>query len=158
MKSFFTVLLKFSPVFLLAGLMISKVDALIAAPLAAIYAVIIARIVCKIKLQDSLDSAMKSVSNILIALFILMFAYAMASAFMSTGVGAAVVNLSLLLGVTGKTVAVVGIMCTAILSVATGGMVSVVPLPCSCMFYCDGIRTGSSGHSCRCCTGSAEYP
>lgn len=65
MKSFFTVLLKFSPVFLLAGLMISKVDALIAAPLAAIYAVIIARIVCKIKLQDSLDSAMKSVSNIL---------------------------------------------------------------------------------------------
>ena len=109
MKSFFTVLLKFSPVFLLAGLMISKVDALIAAPLAAIYAVIIARIVCKIKLQDSLDSAMKSVSNILIALFILMFAYAMASAFMSTGVGAAVVNLSLLLGVTGKTVAVVGI-------------------------------------------------
>ena len=120
MKSFFTVLLKFSPVFLLAGLMISKVDALIAAPLAAIYAVIIARIVCKIKLQDSLDSAMKSVSNILIALFILMFAYAMASAFMSTGVGAAVVNLSLLLGVTGKTVAVVGIMCTAILSVATG--------------------------------------
>ena len=44
MKSFFTVLLKFSPVFLLAGLMISKVDALIAAPLAAIYAVIIAQV------------------------------------------------------------------------------------------------------------------
>lgn len=120
MKSFFIGFLKFSPVFVLAGMMIAKIDALIAAPVATICAVIIAGVVCRIKFQDSLDSAMKSVSNILVALFILMFAYAMASSFMSTGVGAAVVNLSLLLGVTGKSVAVVGIMCTAILSVATG--------------------------------------
>jgi Na+/H+ antiporter NhaC len=49
-----------------------------------------------------------------------MFAYAMANSFMSYGVGAAVVNIALSLGVTGKTVAVVGICCTAILSVATG--------------------------------------
>ena len=120
MKSFLIGLLKFSPVFVLAGLMIAKIDALIAAPIATICAVLVAGLVCKVKFQESLDSAMKSVSNILVALFILMFAYAMASSFMSTGVGAAVVNLSLNLGVTGKSVAVVGILCTAILSIATG--------------------------------------
>ena len=63
---------------------------------------------------------MSSVSNILIALFILMFAYAMASLFMSTGVGAAVVNIALKAGITGKSVAFIGILCTAVLSVATG--------------------------------------
>ena len=68
----------------------------------------------------SIDSAMSSVSNILIALFILMFAYAMASLFMSTGVGAAVVNIALKAGITGKSVAFIGILCTAVLSVATG--------------------------------------
>lgn len=119
-RNFIKALLKFSPVFLLAGLMIAEYDALIAAPLAAIYAFIIAGATEKIKFQDSLNAAMKSVSNILIALFILMFAYAMASLFMSSGVGASVVNLALSLGVTGKSVAVVGIICTAILSVATG--------------------------------------
>ena len=113
-------LLKFSPVFLLAGLMIAQYDALIAAPIAAIYAFIVAGITEKIKFQDSLNAAMKSVNNILIALFILMFAYAMASMFMSSGVGASVVNIALSLGVTGKSVAVVGILCTGILSVATG--------------------------------------
>ena len=94
-------LLKFSPVFLLAGLMIAQYDALIAAPIAAIYAFIVAGITEKIKFQDSLNAAMKSVNNILIALFILMFAYAMASMFMSSGVGASVVNIALSLGVTG---------------------------------------------------------
>ncbi len=119
-KNFLRAFIKFSPVFLLAGLMIARYDALIAAPIAAIFAFIIAGIVDKIKFQDSLDAAMKSVSNILVALFILMFAYAMASLFMSSGVGASVVNLALSLGVTGKSVAVVGVVCTGILSVATG--------------------------------------
>ena len=111
--------LKFSPVFVLAGLMISGQDALIAAAFAAIYAFIIAGCF-GIKFQDALDSATKSVSHITIALFILMIAYVMVNTFMSYGVGAAVVNIALSLGVTGKTVAVVGIVCTAILSVATG--------------------------------------
>lgn len=113
-------LIKFSPVFLLAGLMIAGYDALIAAPLAAIYAFAIAGLVSKVKFQESMDAAMKSVSNILVALFILMFAYAMASLFMSSGVGASVVNLALSMGVTAKTVAIVGVVCTGILSVATG--------------------------------------
>ena len=100
--------------------MISGQDALIAAAIAAIAAVVVARFVCGFKLQECIDSAMSSVSNILIALFILMFAYAMASLFMSTGVGAAVVNIALKAGITGKSVAFIGILCTAVLSVATG--------------------------------------
>jgi len=115
-----TGLLKFSPVFVLAGLMITGQDALIAATLAAVYAFVIAGVVAKVKFQAALDSAMESVSKILVALFILMFAYAMATAFMSYGVGAAIINIALSLGVTAKTVACVGFICCGILSVATG--------------------------------------
>ena len=118
--NFLKAFVKFVPVFGLAGLMISGQDALIAAAIAAIAAVVVARFVCGFKLQECIDSAMSSVSNILIALFILMFAYAMASLFMSTGVGAAVVNIALKAGITGKSVAFIGILCTAVLSVATG--------------------------------------
>lgn len=118
--NFLKAFVKFVPVFVLAGLMISGQDALIAAAIAAIAAVVVALFVCGFKLQECIDSAMSSVSNILIALFILMFAYAMASLFMSTGVGAAVVNIALKAGITGKSVAFIGILCTAVLSVATG--------------------------------------
>ena len=112
--------LKFSPVFVLAGLMISGQDALIAAFLACVVAFIVAGIVEKVKFQDALDAAMSSVSHILVALFILMFAYAMAEAFMSYGVGASIINIALSLGVTAKSVACVGFVCCALLSVATG--------------------------------------
>jgi Na+/H+ antiporter NhaC len=111
---------KFVPVLVMAALMISGVDALTAAPVAAFTAIAVAMLTEKLKFNECLDAAMDSVSKILIALFILMFAYAMASAFMSTGVGAAIVNIALGLGVTGKTVAVVGLTVTAVLSVATG--------------------------------------
>lgn len=113
-------IIKFVPIVILAGLMMAKIDALIAAPIAAIAAVVVAGITEKIKFNDCLDSAMGSVKNILVALFILMFAYAMANAFMSTGVGASVVNIALSLGINARMVAVVGIVVTAVLSVATG--------------------------------------
>lgn len=119
--------LKFVPVFVLAGLMIcgrgalfDGQDAMVAAPIAFIVAVIIAMVVEKKKWQECLDAAMDSVKNILVALFILMLAYIMANCFMSFGVGASVVNIALKLGVTAKSVAAVGLVCTAVLSVATG--------------------------------------
>src|SRR5699024_2623500 len=46
--------------------------------------------------------------------------YAMAEVFMSTGVGASIVNIALNLGLTAKTIAVVGLLVTSILSIATG--------------------------------------
>ena len=118
--NFVTGLLKFCPVFVLAGLMISGQDALIAAFLACVVAFVVAGIVAKVKFQEALDAAMNSVSHILVALFILMFAYAMAEAFMSYGVGASIINIALSLGVTAKSVACVGFVCCALLSVATG--------------------------------------
>src|SRR5690606_36361436 len=47
-------------------------------------------------------------------------AYAMAEAYMATGVGAAIINLTLGFGVTGKTIALVAFTICCILSVATG--------------------------------------
>ena len=111
---------KFSPVFVLAGLMISGVDCLIAAPIATVYAFIVASITDKLKFNDLVDCAVDNVKHLNLVFFILMFAYAMAESFMSTGVGASIVNISLNLGLTARTVAVVGFLVTSILSVATG--------------------------------------
>ena len=113
-------IIKFVPVIVLAGLMMAEYDALIAAPIATVVAFAVAMIMSKSKFQELLDAAMASVSNILVALFVLMFAYAMANAFMTTGVGAAVVNIALSLGINGRLVAAVGLLVTGILSVATG--------------------------------------
>ena len=114
-------ILKFVPVVVLALLMIlAELDPMIAAPLAFATAVVIAIVFDKRKWQECLDASMNSVKNILVALFILMLAYTMANCFMGFGVGAAVVNIALKLGVTAKTVAMIGLVCTALLSVATG--------------------------------------
>lgn len=112
--------LKFSPVFLMAGLMIAGFDALIAAPIATIYAAIVAYATEKFSFNDLLDSAVENVKEMQLVFFILMAAYAMAEAFMATGVGAAIINSALTLGLNGKTVAVTGLIVTGILSVATG--------------------------------------
>lgn len=117
---FWVGLFKFSPVFVLAGLMISGMDCLIAAPIATIYAFIVASITDKFKFNDLVDCAVDNVKHLNLVFFILMLAYAMAEAFMSTGVGASLVNIALSLGVTGRTVAVVSFLVTAVLSVATG--------------------------------------
>lgn len=113
-------LFKFSPVFLLAGLMISGMDCLIAAPIATVYAFIVATITDKLKFDELVDCAVENVKHLNLVFFILMLAYAMAEIFMATGVGAAIVNIALSLGVTGRTVAIVAFAVTCTLSVATG--------------------------------------
>ena len=113
-------LLKLSPVFLMAGLMIGGINALLAAPIATVYAAIIARVTSKVSFQDSLEASVDNVKEMQLVFFILMMAYAMAECFMATGVGAAIINIALKLGLTGKTVAVTGLVVTSILSVATG--------------------------------------
>ncbi|MGL6065182.1 MAG: Na+/H+ antiporter NhaC family protein [Fusobacteriaceae bacterium] len=116
----FIELIKLSPVFVLAGLMISGMDALLAAPLATVYAATVAMILEKMKFQKIMDAAVANVKEMQVVFFILMVAYAMAETFMSTGVGASIINISLNVGITGKTIAVVGIIVTSILSIATG--------------------------------------
>lgn len=115
MKAF----LKLSPVLVLAALMVAGYDALIAAPIATIYACVVAMLT-ENKFQSVIDAAIASVREIQVALFILMIAYAMAEAFMSTGVGASIIIIALKFGITGKTVALVGAIVTAVLSIATG--------------------------------------
>lgn len=112
--------IKLSPVLVLASLMVIGLDALIAAPIATIYAAIVAVITEKLKTAEILDSAIENVKQLQMVFFILMFAYAMASAFMATGVGASIVNISLSLGLTARTVAVFALLITSILSIATG--------------------------------------
>lgn len=119
-------LLKISPVFVLAGFMILSgldildLDILIIAPIATIYAAIIASIIDKIKFNDMVDSAVENAKGMQLVFFILMLAYAMAEAFMSTGVGAAIINMALKFGLTAKTVGVTAFLVSALLSIATG--------------------------------------
>src|SRR5665811_378055 len=114
LKTFMFDLLKLTPVFVMAGLMISGMDVLLAAPIATIYAAIIASLTCKFKFNDIVNSAVDNVKEMQLVFFILMLAYAMAEAFMATGVGASIINISLTLGVTARTVAVTGFLVTAI--------------------------------------------
>jgi len=124
-------LFKFSPIFVLAGLMMIsnigffgflgiELDILVIAPIATVYAAIVAAITEKYKLNEIVDAAVDNVKEMQLVFFILMLAYAMAEAFMSTGVGAAIINMALGLGITAKTVAVTSFIISAILSVATG--------------------------------------
>jgi len=118
--------IKLSPIILLAGLMMGSnlgnlgLDILVIAPIATIYAAIIAMVTEKYKLNELVDAAVDRVKEMQLVFFILMLAYAMAEAFMSTGVGAAIINLALGLGITAKTVAIVAFVICCILSIATG--------------------------------------
>lgn len=112
--------LKISPVFLMAGLMMNGFDALLAAPLATVYAAIVAAVIEKLSFNDLMDAAVNNVKEMNLVFFILMAAYAMAAVFMASGVGASMIILALKLGVTGKTVALVGFIVTSLLSIATG--------------------------------------
>lgn len=117
---FFVGFFKFTPVFLMAGLMISGTDALLAAPLSAVWAAIVAKVTDKLSFDEIVNSAVDNVKEMQLVFFILMAAYAMAETFMATGVAASIINIALGLGMTAKTVAVTGFLVTAILSVATG--------------------------------------
>lgn len=119
-------LIKFSPIFVLAGLMIASNigtlgwDILVIAPIATVYAAIIAAVTEKLKFKTIVDAAVDNVKEMQLVFFILMLAYAMAETFMSTGVGAAIINMALGLGLTAKTVAVTAFLVASVLSVATG--------------------------------------
>ncbi len=118
--------IKLSPVLLLAGLMMANniadlgLDILVIAPIATVYAAIIALITEKFKFNEIVDAAINRVKEEQLVFFILMLAYGMAEAFMATGVGAAIINIALGFGITGKTVALVAFIICCILSVATG--------------------------------------
>ena len=118
--------LKLSPVFLLAGMMMLTgfgfwdLDILVIAPIATVYGAIIAAVTDKFSFNELVDTAIDNVKEMQLVFFILMLAYALAEAFMATGVGAAIINVALKFGMTGRTVAVTGLLVSSILSMATG--------------------------------------
>lgn len=128
MKAFF----KLSPVFVLAGLMMIsnipqlsmlfgfKLDVLIIAPIATVYAAIVAKLTTRTSVGRLIDCAVKNVQSMQLVFFILMLAYAMAEIFMVSGVGASIINISISLGLSARTAAMVSFLVSALLSVATG--------------------------------------
>jgi len=113
-------ILKLTPVLLIAGLMLSGMDILIAAPISFAYAVVVGMITDRSPFKDLLDAALENLRHFLIVFLILQLAYGVAECFMATGVAAAVINMALSMGLTGKGVAAVGFLVTCVLSVATG--------------------------------------
>ena len=114
-------ILKFVPLLVFAGLVIiGHLDLLIAAPIATFTALGVYLILIGGSFEAAFEKGLKAVRNIALIFFILMFAYAVAECFMATGVGAALINLALLLGVTARTIAPVALFVTSLLSVATG--------------------------------------
>lgn len=113
-------LLKLSPVFVLAGLLLGGMDILIAAPLATVVAGLMAILIDKRSYKEILEAGLDNAKQLTIILFLLMVAYAMAEAFMASGVGASIIIVALKLGLTAKSVAVASLIVTAILSTATG--------------------------------------
>lgn len=114
-------IVKFIPLFLFAGMvLIFQYDLLIAAPVSAFAAIVIYIRTCKVKFSDAFDQGMDATKKIVMIFFILMFAYAVAECFMATGVGASMIKLALLLGVSARTIAPVSLLVTCLLSIATG--------------------------------------
>lgn len=117
----FFAILKFIPIIIFALLVIVfKLDLLLAAPLATVVAIIVAMITNNCKFKDVFEKGISSAKEIVIVFFILMFAYGVAECFMATGVGAVIINIALKMGVSARTIALVGYIVTCVLSVATG--------------------------------------
>ncbi len=113
-------LIKLSPVLVLGILMRLGLDILLAAPLAMVYAILVGMIFAHVRFNDLMDAAIENLKHVLVVFLILQMAYAVATCFMETGVAAEIITIALSLGLTAKLVAVVALLVTAILSIATG--------------------------------------
>lgn len=112
---------KFLPLLVFAiTVIIFKLDLLVAAPIATFSAICVYMIVERAHFEDAFEQGLNSARKIVLIFFILMFAYGVAECFMATGVGAALINLALKMGVTARSVAPVALIVTCLLSIATG--------------------------------------
>ena len=112
---------KFGPLLVFAvAVIIFKLDLLLAAPIATFSPICVYMILYRSDFENAFAQCLNSVKNIVLIFFILMFAYGVAECFMATGVGAALINMALELGVTARTIAPVALLVTCLLSIATG--------------------------------------
>lgn len=114
--------LKFLPLVVFTLLVIVfKLDLLLAAPIATFVAVAVYLILYRgATFEQAFEEGLHGARKIVLIFFILMFAYGVAECFMATGVGASLILLALRLGVTARTVAIISMLVTCVLSVATG--------------------------------------
>ena len=113
---------KFVPLLVFALLVIVfKLDLLVAAPVATAAALLVYMIIMREKsFEKAFEHGLAATRKIALIFFILMFAYGVAECFMATGVGASLILLALRLGITARTVAIVSLLVTCVLSIATG--------------------------------------
>ena len=113
---------KFVPLLVFALLVIVfKLDLLVAAPVATAAALLVYMIIMREKsFEKAFEHGLAATRKIVLIFFILMFAYGVAECFMATGVGASLIILALKLGITARTVAIVSLLVTCVLSIATG--------------------------------------
>lgn len=113
--------LKFVPLLIFALLVILfGMDLLLAAPIATFAAAVVYMIDRRSGFSKAFEQGLRATKKIVAVFFILMFAYGVAECFMATGVGASLIIMALRLGVTAPTVAVLSLLITCLLSVATG--------------------------------------
>lgn len=113
-------LIKFSPIILLAALVINGMDILSVAPIALIFAIIVCKLIEKISIKEIIDVAIESAKESVTVCFVIMLAYILAEMFTITGVGSSVMGIALKSGVTGRTVALVCFIASCLMSVSTG--------------------------------------
>ena len=117
----FIAILKVVPLIVFALLVIlAGMDLLLAAPIATFVAALVYAIVNRANFTAAFENGIQAVKHIVLVFFILMFANGLAECFMATGVGAALINLALRLGITGRSIGLVTLLVTCLLSVATG--------------------------------------
>lgn len=114
-------ILKFVPLVIFILLVIfAGLDLLVAAPIATLCAAVVSMYVNRCNFDTAFEFGVNSTRSIVMVFFVSMFAYGVGECFMATGVGAAIINIALAAGVTGRTIACVSFILTCALSLATG--------------------------------------
>lgn len=113
-------LIKLTPILLIAGLVISGMDILVAAGIALFYAIFICKFVMGVSFNDVIEVVNEGAKEGVLCTIILLVAYPMTEAFLGTGVGAAVIRMFIGVGVTGRSVAMICFLAACLLSLATG--------------------------------------
>lgn len=120
MSSGLKAFLKFVPVICLGAMVCSGIDILFAAFAGLIIAVIFCMLLERRNLNDIVKDAVDGAKDAMYPSFVLMLATVLAAVYISSGVGAAAIQLFVHLGVTGRSVAMVSFIASCTLSLATG--------------------------------------
>lgn len=113
--------LKFVPLIIFALLIVvGGLELMIAAAVSVFVALAVALYTTGGDFKTIYHKGLAASAAIIEVYFIVQFANALAECFMATGVGAAVINIALQLGITARTIAIVALVLTCVLSVATG--------------------------------------